>query len=160
MSATSGFILTIGGMAVGLTGQEHSGEGNQGTSSGTGGANSNNSYSSSRTGDMDIRGYGQPRVRDLPTKRNLNQEFTYSADSRTGGNKQTEKGEVMSPHKGGSRGDPPREHDLRHDMEQKREQNQCNKLYAHQGQREGSLNRECERKGKHNTSNDYVNRFG
>nr|XP_020200459.1 uncharacterized protein LOC109786290 [Aegilops tauschii subsp. strangulata] len=47
-------------------------------------AGSSNSFASGRSGDSENRRTGQPVVREVPTKRNLNAQFARSADSRTG----------------------------------------------------------------------------
>lgn len=115
-----------------------------------GAASSTQSFSSAQSGEGSHMRHEQPRVRDMPTKRNLNSEFSRSGGTRTGGRYQQERGEVMSPSKENRRNEIPRETDLRDSLEQMRETDLRNKLYEQQQQKQRDAARDLDwdRKGK------------
>lgn len=76
------------------------------------------------------------RVRDIPTKRTLKDEFDRPEGSRTGVERRPEKGEVNSPRKDRVWGEWPEERDLRHEIERKKERDLREQLKMQQRQRE------------------------
>ncbi|KAE8767197.1 hypothetical protein D1007_61472 [Hordeum vulgare] len=90
---------------------------------------SNNSGGSGRTGDSDPRRKRNQSRDEIPTKRNLQSEFTKSAGPCTSDGARTDRGEVSSPLKGKGRQENREEVDLRHELEKKREQDLRNKLH-------------------------------
>jgi hypothetical protein len=51
------------------------------------------------SGSSDLRGWGSPSVRDVPSRRNIARDFTYSDSSRTGGGEGRRDTVVQSPEK-------------------------------------------------------------
>lgn len=96
-----------------------------------------------------------PRVRDVPTKRNLHSDFAKSAEHRTGGCSRYDKGEMDSRGKG-HWSEAEREHDLRDDIEHRRERDLRDKLLhqSYWGQRDGGRDRDWESKGKEDVRYD------
>lgn len=90
---------------------------------------SNNSFGSGRTGDSGGGLQGQRTQRDVPAKRNLQPEFSRTADQRTGAGSRTYREEVNSPSKSKTRDSAPIENDLRHELEQRREKEYRNRLF-------------------------------
>lgn len=88
------------------------------------GATSNNSFS----GEASQVRHDHPRVRDLPTKRNLNTEFARNSNTRTGERGRQDRGEVTSPNKARYSQEIPKGKDLRDGLESRREQDLRNKL--------------------------------
>lgn len=99
-------------------------------------ASSSNSFASGRTGESENHHAGQPVVREVPTKRNLNAQFARSADSRTGAEYRPRREEVSSPNKPREWEEGLDKEDLRHGLEQRREKDLRSKLVEQQKQRE------------------------
>lgn len=98
--------------------------------------NNSSSFVSSQSDGNNREQESFARVRDIPTKRNLNTEFDRPESSRTGGQRRPDKGEVNSPKKDRFRGEWPEERDLRHEIERKKERDLREQLKAQQRQRE------------------------
>ncbi|XP_044434897.1 uncharacterized protein [Triticum aestivum] len=117
-----------------------------------GATSSGNSRSHSMYDDGTRQGHRdeQVRVRDIPTKRNLNSQFSQSAENRTGGQSKPRDGEVNSPRCDKTKGADGGEHDLREGLEMRREQNLRDKLIDTNLERERRYARDVswERKGK------------
>lgn len=116
--------------------------------------------SSSQTGDAACMRHEQPRVRDMPTKRNLNSEFSRTTDTRTGEMFRQDKGEVNNPSKDKYRHGFRKEKDLRDSLESHREQDLRNKLMAQnqQRQRDRAWDEAWEHKGKDKATSSTVKR--
>jgi hypothetical protein len=106
-----------------------------------------NSYGSVRSSDGDKNGRKSGTVRDLPTKRNLQSEFTTPAASHTGGGGGGEYGDVSSPNKQRKGADASRERDLRDDLEQKRERIMRSELRQRQQEKQAELRNKYKQHG-------------
>lgn len=115
----------------------------------SGAASSNNSMGSSHTGEAPNRYNDHPRVRDMPTKRNLNSKFSRTGDGRTGDRSRQYRDEVTSPNGERNRYDNARGQDLRDSLETRREQDLRSKLMENNlnSQRERSTERSRDGKG-------------
>lgn len=114
----------MGGLAKSLPGQNNSGK----DGSRSGAASSLNSRGSSHTGETPNRYNDHPRVRDMPTKRNLNAGFSCTGEGRTRDRSRQLQGEVSSPNRDRYRADRAHGKDLRDNLEARREQDLRSKL--------------------------------
>ncbi|KAM3348890.1 hypothetical protein ACQJBY_022228 [Aegilops geniculata] len=108
---------------------------------GGGASSSNNRHNSQNDGIKQRNQAEQVRVRDIPTKRNLNTEFSQSAENRTGGQSRPRDGEVNSPRRDKMKSGAGREHDLRESLEMRREQILRDKLVERNLKRERDYGR-------------------
>lgn len=91
---------------------------------------SSNSRNNARNGEIDAGRSGHKK-KEAPTKQNLHDDFARSTDQRTGagqGRDRIDK-EVNSLNKNSTRYEPPKENDLRHGLEQKKERELRNRLF-------------------------------
>ncbi|KAI4990891.1 hypothetical protein ZWY2020_039262 [Hordeum vulgare] len=130
--------------------------GSKGGSEG-GGGGSNNSLGNGRQGDSNQVAHRMNRARDLPTKSNLDSEFSCTGDSRTG--EEYRPGETVgrSPLKSRDLAKEQHEGDLHVNLELRREEVMRGKLVGQQRQRERIPTDEMSRvvRGQRSPPNDF-----
>lgn len=93
-----------------------------------GASSSNFSRGSSHTGETASKNMEHPRVRDIPTKRNLHAEFSCTSDGRTGERTRNIEGDVSSTNKARDKNEVASGKDLWEKLEERREKDLRDKL--------------------------------